>query len=88
MWDVLWTIFIGFAAGMIARMLKPGARNPSGFLLTVLLGIAGAFAGTFLGQFFGYYRPGEQAGFGGTVVGAVFVLFIWGWLARKNPGST
>jgi uncharacterized membrane protein YeaQ/YmgE (transglycosylase-associated protein family) len=83
-WDLVLTIGVGFTAGIIARMLKPGAHNPSGFILTVLLGITGAFTGTFLGQFFGYYTPGEQAGFGGTVVGAVFVLLLWGWFARKK----
>ena len=84
MWGVIWPIVVGFAAGMIARFLKPGQHNPSGFVLTVLLGIAGAFAGTFLGQFFGFYYPGEQAGFGGSVIGAIVVLFIWGWVVRKN----
>jgi uncharacterized membrane protein YeaQ/YmgE (transglycosylase-associated protein family) len=81
---VLGPIIIGFAAGMIARFLKPGKTNPSGFVLTILLGIAGAFAATFLGQFFGFYDPGEQAGFGGTIVGAVLVLIVWGWVARKK----
>jgi uncharacterized membrane protein YeaQ/YmgE (transglycosylase-associated protein family) len=84
LWDLALTIGVGFAAGMIARILKPGANNPSGFILTVFLGIVGAFAGTFIGQFFGYYAPGEQAGFGGTVVGAVFVLLIWGWISRRK----
>jgi uncharacterized membrane protein YeaQ/YmgE (transglycosylase-associated protein family) len=84
MWGAILPILVGFAAGMIARMLKPGARNPSGFVLTVLLGIAGAFTATFLGQFFGFYIPGEQAGFGGTVIGAIVVLFIWGWLSHEK----
>ncbi len=87
MWGIISPILIGFAAGMIARLLKPGKHNPSGFVLTVLLGISGAFAGTFLGQFFGIYAPGEQAGFGGNIVGAIVVLFIWGWVVRKKASA-
>jgi uncharacterized membrane protein YeaQ/YmgE (transglycosylase-associated protein family) len=87
MWGAILPILVGFAAGMIARMLKPGARNPSGFVLTVLLGIAGAFTATFLGQFFGFYIPGEQAGFGGSVIGAIVVLFVWGLITRKKPAT-
>jgi uncharacterized membrane protein YeaQ/YmgE (transglycosylase-associated protein family) len=84
MWEVISPLLVGFAAGMAARMLKPGRHNPSGFVLTILLGIAGAFAATFMGQFVGIYRPGEQAGFGGSIVGTVFVLLIWGWMVRNK----
>lgn len=82
--DVVWIIIIGFIAGIIARFLAPGENKPSGFVLTILLGIAGAFVATFLGQFFGYLQPGEQVGFIGQIIGAIVVLFIWGMIVRKK----
>ena len=75
---IIWTIIIGFLAGLIARWIHPGVSNePSGFVLTTLLGIAGAFVATFLGQAIGWYHAGEGAGLIGAVVGAVIVLVIW-----------
>ena len=62
-------ILIGFVAGIIARFLAPGANNPSGFILTTLLGIAGAFVATFIGQAIGHYQPDEGAGLIGAVIG-------------------
>jgi uncharacterized membrane protein YeaQ/YmgE (transglycosylase-associated protein family) len=75
--SIIGTILIGFVAGILARMLAPGPNNPAGFILTTLLGIAGAFVATWLGQAIGWYRPGQGAGFLGAVVGAVLVLFVW-----------
>ena len=61
--SILWTIIIGFVAGLIAKFLHPGNKNePSGFILTTLLGIAGAFVATYLGQALGWYKAGEGAG--------------------------
>ncbi len=74
---ILWIIVIGFLAGIVARLLAPGANNPSGFILTTILGIVGAFVATFLGQAIGWYRPDQGAGLIGAVVGAVIVLFVW-----------
>jgi uncharacterized membrane protein YeaQ/YmgE (transglycosylase-associated protein family) len=74
---ILWVIIIGFVAGLIARLLAPGANNPAGFVLTTLLGIAGAFVATWIGQAIGWYGPNENAGLIGAVVGAVVVLFVW-----------
>jgi uncharacterized membrane protein YeaQ/YmgE (transglycosylase-associated protein family) len=74
---ILWIIIIGFVAGLIARLLAPGPNNPTGFILTTLIGIAGAFIATFLGQAIGWYRLDQGAGLIGAVVGAVIVLFIW-----------
>jgi uncharacterized membrane protein YeaQ/YmgE (transglycosylase-associated protein family) len=82
--SILWTIIIGFVAGIIAKFLMPGNNEPSGFILTTILGIVGAFVATFLGQALGFYRPGEGAGFIGAVVGAIVVLFVWGIFAKKN----
>jgi uncharacterized membrane protein YeaQ/YmgE (transglycosylase-associated protein family) len=74
---ILWIILIGLVAGIVARLLAPGPNNPSGFILTAVLGIAGAFLATWIGQAIGWYRPDQGAGFVGATVGAVIVLFIW-----------
>jgi uncharacterized membrane protein YeaQ/YmgE (transglycosylase-associated protein family) len=74
---ILWIVLVGGVAGIIARMLAPGPNNPTGFILTVVLGIVGSFVATFLGQMFGWYRPDQGAGFIGATVGAIIVLFIW-----------
>jgi uncharacterized membrane protein YeaQ/YmgE (transglycosylase-associated protein family) len=82
--SILWTIIIGFIAGVLAKFLMQGKNEPSGFILTTILGIVGAFVATFLGQALGFYAPGEGAGFIGAVVGAIVVLFVWGIFAKKN----
>jgi uncharacterized membrane protein YeaQ/YmgE (transglycosylase-associated protein family) len=79
--SILWTIIIGFVAGVIAKFIMPGENEPSGFILTSILGIVGAFVATFLGQALGWYRPGEGAGLIGAVVGAIIVLVIYGMVA-------
>ena len=76
--SILWTIIIGFIAGLIAKFIMPGDNEPSGFILTTILGIVGAFVGSYLGQTLGWYRPGEGAGLIGAVVGAIIVLFVYG----------
>ena len=81
---ILLTILIGFVAGLIAKFIVPGNREPSGFIMTTLLGVIGAFVATFLGQSLGWYQPGEGAGLIGAVVGAVIILFIWGALSRRR----
>ena len=82
--NILWIILIGFIAGVIAKFLHPGPNEPSGFILTTVLGIIGAFLATFLGQAIGWYRADEGAGLIGAVVGAVIVLVIWGMVARRR----
>jgi uncharacterized membrane protein YeaQ/YmgE (transglycosylase-associated protein family) len=81
---VIWTIVIGFVAGVIAKFIHPGPNEPAGFILTTLLGIAGAFVASYLGQALGFYRPGEGAGLVGAVVGAIIVLVIWGMFAPRR----
>ena len=82
---IIWLIIIGFIAGVIAKFLHPGSSNePSGFILTTLLGIAGSFVATYLGQALGWYQAGEGAGFIGAVVGAIIVLVVWGIIARAR----
>jgi uncharacterized membrane protein YeaQ/YmgE (transglycosylase-associated protein family) len=73
---IIWSIIIGFIAGIVAKFLMPG-RDPGGFIITTLLGIVGAVVATYLGQAVGWYRPGEGAGFIGAVIGAVIVLGIY-----------
>jgi uncharacterized membrane protein YeaQ/YmgE (transglycosylase-associated protein family) len=81
----LWTIIIGFIAGVIAKFIMPGDSNePSGFILTTLLGIVGAFVATFLGQSLGWYEAGEGAGLIGATVGAIIVLLIWGAVNKRR----
>ena len=75
--SILWTIIIGFIAGVIAKFLMPGDNEPAGFILTAILGIVGAFVATYLGQALGWYRGGEGAGLIGAVVGAIIVLFVY-----------
>jgi uncharacterized membrane protein YeaQ/YmgE (transglycosylase-associated protein family) len=82
--SILWTIIIGFVAGIIAKFIHPGPNEPSGFILTTLLGIAGAFVATYLGQALGWYRADQGAGLIGAVVGAIIVLVIWGMFAPRD----
>ena len=82
--SIIWTIIIGFVAGIIAKFLMPGRNEPSGFILTTILGIVGAFVATWLGQALGWYGPNEGAGFIGAVVGAIIVLAVWGMIARRR----
>jgi uncharacterized membrane protein YeaQ/YmgE (transglycosylase-associated protein family) len=85
----IWTIIIGFIAGVIAKLITPGRNEPSGFILTTILGIVGAFVATFLGQALGWYRPGEGAGLIGAIVGAIVVLLIWSFVSnRRGPTSS
>ena len=83
---IIWTIIIGFVAGILAKFLMPGNNEPSGFILTAILGIVGAFVATFLGQAVGWYQAGEGAGFIGATVGAVILLAVWG-VVTKNRAS-
>jgi uncharacterized membrane protein YeaQ/YmgE (transglycosylase-associated protein family) len=81
---ILWTIIIGFVAGIIAKFIMPGDNEPTGFILTTILGIVGAFVATFLGQALGWYQPGEGAGLIGAVVGAIIVLVVYGMVAGRR----
>jgi len=81
---ILWTILIGFVAGVLAKLITPGDNEPTGFILTTILGIVGAFVATYLGQALGWYQAGEGAGLIGATVGAIIVLLIWGAIAGRR----
>ena len=88
---MLHVIIVGFVAGIIARLLSPGPNNPSGFILTTVLGIVGAFLATFIGQQIGHYEPDQGAGYVTSTIGALAVLFIWNRLVASrvisDPGN-
>jgi uncharacterized membrane protein YeaQ/YmgE (transglycosylase-associated protein family) len=79
---IIWTILVGLVAGVIAKWIHPGKEN-MGLIMTSLLGIGGAMFAGFVGQFLGWYRAGQGAGFIGSVIGAVALLWIYGKL-RNN----
>jgi len=81
---IIWIIIVGFVAGIIARILSPGPNNPSGFILTTILGIAGAFLATWIGQAIGHYNVDQGAGFITATIGALVVLFIWNRLVARG----
>jgi uncharacterized membrane protein YeaQ/YmgE (transglycosylase-associated protein family) len=82
--SIIWTIVIGFVAGVVAKLITPGKNEPSGFILTTILGIIGAFVATYLGQAIGWYQADQSAGLIGAVVGAVIVLLVWGAVASRR----
>jgi uncharacterized membrane protein YeaQ/YmgE (transglycosylase-associated protein family) len=84
---IIWTIIIGFVAGVLAKLITPGDNEPSGFILTTILGIVGAFVATYLGQALGWYSAGEGAGLVGATVGAIVVLLIWGAIAGRQRST-
>ena len=84
MGGIIWIIIVGFVAGIIARLLSPGPNNPSGIILTTVLGIVGAILATAIGQAIGHYDAGQGAGFITATIGALVVLFIWNRLVASG----
>jgi uncharacterized membrane protein YeaQ/YmgE (transglycosylase-associated protein family) len=84
---IIYTIIIGFLAGLIAKFIMPGPNEPTGFIMTTILGIVGAFIATYLGQALHWYQPGQGAGFIGAIIGSVIVLFIYGFFAGRSTTS-
>jgi uncharacterized membrane protein YeaQ/YmgE (transglycosylase-associated protein family) len=82
-YGIIGTIVVGFVVGVLAKFLHPG-RDNMGFLLTIILGIAGAFLARFIGQLVGFYGPEENAGFIAATVGAIVILVIYGAVARRS----
>jgi len=79
---IVWTILLGLAVGVLARLIYPGREN-MGIIVTILLGIAGAFVASYLGQWLKIYQPGQTAGFIGSIVGALVLLFVYGLIRRR-----
>jgi len=79
----IWTIIIGFIAGLIAKLITPGT-GPMGFWLTAILGIAGAIVATFIGQAVGWYSEGQPAGFIASVIGAIVLLAIYHFVTKNR----
>lgn len=79
----LWVAIIGLIVGAIAKFLMPG-RDPGGFIITMLLGIAGSFVATWIGQAVGWYGPDQGAGFIASVIGAIILLAIYHMVRRKT----
>jgi uncharacterized membrane protein YeaQ/YmgE (transglycosylase-associated protein family) len=80
--NIIWTILLGLVIGIIAKFIHPG-REHMGWIMTTLLGIAGSVVATYLGKMVGIYQPGEAAGFLGAIVGALILLFIYGFIKKK-----
>lgn len=80
---LLWTLIIGLIIGAVAKLLMPG-RDPGGFIITMLLGIAGSFLGTFIGRALGMYGENQSAGFIMSVVGAIILLAIYHMFRRRT----
>jgi len=81
--SIIITIVIGFVVGLLAKMLKPG-DDPGGFIVTILIGIAGSLLATYGGQALGLYQAGQAAGFIGSVIGAIILLVIYGLVTRNR----
>ncbi len=80
---ILWTLVIGLVVGVIAKFLMPG-RDPGGCIITILLGISGAFVAGYLGRVLGWYQPGQPAGFIASVIGAMLLLLIYRMIAGRR----
>jgi uncharacterized membrane protein YeaQ/YmgE (transglycosylase-associated protein family) len=80
---LLWTLLIGLVIGAVAKLLMPG-KDPGGFIVTMLIGIAGSFVATYIGQALGWYHEGQSAGFIMSVLGAVLLLGIYHVIRRKT----
>jgi uncharacterized membrane protein YeaQ/YmgE (transglycosylase-associated protein family) len=80
---ILWTLIIGLVVGAIAKLLTPG-KDPGGCIITILLGIAGAFVAGYLGRLAGWYQPGQPAGFIASIIGAIILLLIYRLIAGKR----
>jgi uncharacterized membrane protein YeaQ/YmgE (transglycosylase-associated protein family) len=81
--EIIGTLVVGLIAGVIAKLLMPG-KDPGGCIITILLGIAGAFVATYLGKLLGIYEPGDTAGFIGATIGAIIILWLYRIILKKR----
>jgi uncharacterized membrane protein YeaQ/YmgE (transglycosylase-associated protein family) len=82
--SLLYTLLIGLIVGALAKFIMPG-RDPGGIIVTILLGIAGAFVARFLGQALGMYTEGEAAGFIASLIGAILLLLLYRMFTKRTP---
>jgi len=80
--STIWMLIIGLVAGAIAKFLTPG-RDPGGCLVTMLLGVAGAFVAGYLGRTLGWYTEGQPVGFLASIVGAILILLVYRLFTKK-----
>jgi uncharacterized membrane protein YeaQ/YmgE (transglycosylase-associated protein family) len=80
---ILWTLIIGLVVGAVAKLLMPG-RDPGGFIITALIGVAGSFVAAYVGKTFGMYRAGTAPGFIASVLGAMLLLFVYRLVRRRT----
>lgn len=80
---IIMTFIIGLIVGIVAKFLMPG-KDPGGFIITAILGIAGSFLATYLGQAIGWYQAGQTAGFIGSVIGAIILLAVYHFIRRRT----
>ena len=83
MMSFLGTVLIGLVVGLLARAIKPG-DDKLGWIMTILLGVAGSFVATYVGVAMNWYRQGETAGWIASVIGAIVLLVLYGLLRRKS----
>ena len=81
--SILWVLVVGLVIGVIAKLLMPG-RDPGGCIITMLIGIAGAFVASYLGQKIGWYEPGQPASFIGSIIGAMLLLLLYRLIAPRR----
>ena len=81
--NILWTIIVGLVIGALAKLIMPG-RDPGGIVVTILLGIAGAFVASFVGRQLGWYGPGQSAGIIASIIGAVALLLLYRLFQRPS----
>ena len=81
--SIIWTIIVGLVVGAVAKLLMPG-KDPGGFIVTILLGIAGALVAGYLGQAVGWYKAGQSAGFIMSVVGAMILLLLYRLIFKRK----
>jgi uncharacterized membrane protein YeaQ/YmgE (transglycosylase-associated protein family) len=79
----VWMAIIGLVVGALAKFIMPG-KDPGGIIITMLLGIAGAFVGTFVGRALGMYQPGQAAGFIMSLIGAILLLVLYRLIFKRS----
>jgi uncharacterized membrane protein YeaQ/YmgE (transglycosylase-associated protein family) len=83
MFSLIWACIIGLVVGALAKLIMPG-KGPGGWIVTILLGLAGSLVASYLGRLVGWYREGQSAGFIMSVLGAILILFVYRLIIRQK----